>query len=139
MPIPGSILGNLLPVGVTAAADVYPSLATLRPISKSRGTTGQWLHTFADSTDPTQVNLACRLSPLIQIRPQDQEKQLADDERAAANSQLNFASYVNVALQTLLTWQVKVDGVVYQIKSVEHDGMSLTTRMMVANVNQFNA
>lgn len=139
MPIPGSILSNQLPLGVSPALGSYPSTAVLRPLTTSRNSAGQITHTFADSTDPAQTGLACRLSPLIQIRPQAQEKFEKDDERDEALSQLNFASYINVPVLTLVKWQVKVDGFIFQIRSVESDGSKLTTRLMVTNTNQYEA
>jgi hypothetical protein len=138
MSIPGSVLNNQLPFGLGQASSVYPMLATLRPVAETTDSTNQITHTFADSTDPLYTNLACRKSPLIQIRPQDQEHFTSTDERFRQYCQLNFASYIDVPVETLVQWQVKVDGVVYQILSVENDGSKLTTRMMIADIGGFN-
>lgn len=138
MPIPGSVLGNLLPFGSTCASAVYPSLATLRPITKATDTTGQETHTFADSTTAGQHDLPCRLSPLIQLRPQLQEPARGIGILTDQRFQLNFESYINLTVSTLVQWQVKVDGVIYQILSVESDGSKIVTRMEVAIISPYN-
>ena len=72
MPIPGSILGTVF--DPRNCVSMYPSVANLWPLVKTTDTTGQEIHTFSQSTNPAQLNLACRKSPLIIVRPQDQEQ-----------------------------------------------------------------
>jgi hypothetical protein len=135
MPIPGSVLNNLLPFGLDAVGNLYPSVAVLRPLSITVDTTGQELHTFADSAVVGQFGLACRKSPLVLLRPQNEENREANIQRFIANWQLNFKSHITVPVETLATWQVKVDGVVYQIRGVEEDGSDITTRLLVSIIN----
>lgn len=133
MPIPGSVLGGILPFGLTGADAMYPSLATFRPIVETQDTTGQTINTFADSTDIKLRNLPCRKSPLILVRPQDQEIDTSGQYKYDARNQVNFNTLVPVDPEVLSTWQVKVDGHIYQIFAAESDGSGLTTRLLVSD------
>ncbi len=138
MPIPGSTLN--VRFAVAAASAAYPSLATLMPITKSVDSAGQQIHTFALSVDPTQINMQCRKSPLIVIRPQNQEAMEAGNiQRSEAKFQVNFLTFINVSESLLVQWQVNIDGAVYQIKAVESDGDRLTTRLMISDEVPFIA
>lgn len=134
MPIPGSVLSSLFPFGLSAAIRMYPSLATLRPLTKTTDTTGQDLLSFEDSNVEGQFDLPCRKSPLILIRPQKQEYDRVGVQQYDGEYQVNISTYIAVDAAVLAEWQVKVDGIVYQIHSVESDGNGLTTRLMVAQV-----
>lgn len=137
MPIPDSVLGSKFPFGISAARIVYDSLATLRPVTVSTDTTGQNTKTFADST--TYKDIPCRFSPLILIRPQVQEYDRVGVEQFDAKFQVNLNTFISIAPEVLSTYQVNVDGKVYQIKSVESDGTSLTTRLMVTDQIPFES
>jgi hypothetical protein len=135
MPIPGSVLTSRFPFGITAAADVYPSLCTLRPVTKSTDTTGQVTKTFADST--TYKDMSCRISPLILVRPQQQEFDRVGVQQVDARFQVTVNQYLPIASEVLDEYQIKVDGFVYQIKSSEYDGERLSHRLMVNTVIPF--
>lgn len=137
MPIPGSVLGSKFPFGISAARIVYDSLATLRPVTITTDTTGQDIKTFSDSE--TYVDIPCRFSPLILIRPQVQEFDRVGVQQFDAKFQVNLNTFIDIAVEVLSTYQVSVDGRVYQIKSVESDGTSLTTRLMVTDQIPFES
>ena len=138
MPIPGSILNTVF--NPASALAVYPSRATLYPISKSKDTTGFEIHSFSASITPGQVALPCRISPLRLVRPQNQENdQGGGIQRTVSDYQVNFMGYVNVPTATLIQWQVNIDGLQYQIRSCEGDGNYLTSRMLVSLIEPFNA
>jgi hypothetical protein len=138
MPIPGSILNQ--PLIVSSVIDLYPSRATFMPMTKGTDTTGQETHTFVLSSDPLLSNLPCRRSPLIIIRPQNAEALEAGNiQRSDIKSQVNFPLYIAVNESVLLQWQISIDGIVYQIKSVESDGGKVTTRLMISDEVPFVA
>lgn len=138
MPIPGSVLNTLF-IPSAGALSMYPSRATFYPVSKTKDSTSQEVHTFVASTDPTLVNRPCRRSPLIQVRPQNQENQEGSGiQRKIINFQVNFPTYVNVPIDQLVEWRISVDGVQYEVRSVEPDGNNLTTRLMVSIIEPFN-
>lgn len=137
MPIPGSVLNSKFPFGVGAAVSFYPSLATLRPMTEMTDTTGQLLRTFADSEDEAYIDMNCRLSPLILIRPQQQEYDRPGVQQLDAKFQVNLNVYIDLPTETLDLWQIKVDDKIYQIRSTEFDGNRLTTRFMVSDAIPF--
>ena len=139
MPIPGSVLNDLLPFGVDGAAAAYPSTATFRPLTKATDTTGEETRTFVDSTDPGLSNLRCRKSPLIQVRPQNQETDSGGINRFDAKFQVNFMKPLSAALDIMAQYQIKVDGVVYQVLAAEPDGMGITSRVLISDAVNFVA
>lgn len=140
MPIPGSILNGVINPGMmSAVADLYPSVCTFSVLVVTKGTTGQEIHSFIPSTDPTLSNLKCRKVPLRTDRIQEQESSEGSDiQRTQGNFRLGLQTYITVAHDTLIQWRVVVDGTTYEIQSVEEDGSKVTTRLMLADWKPFN-
>lgn len=118
---------------------MYPSRANFYEVTQTKNSTSQLIDTFAVSVNPLLLNRPCRKSPLILIRPQNQETRESTIQRIVSNFQLNFVDYINVTEEILLRWNVQVDGVMYEIDSVEGDGNKLTTRLMISIPVPFNA
>ncbi len=137
MPIPGSVLSELLPFGVTAALAAYESLATLRPPTQTESTTGGLINTFADSVVAAYVNMPCRIAPYVLERPREQEFNRQRTMEFDARFHVSIAKSIPIVPETLALYQIKVDGVVYQIIAVEPDGSGQTTRLLVSDAVPF--
>lgn len=97
----------------------------------------QYVQTAANQKvlDPAQpwvnvvgmVNLLCRLSPLIEIRPTDNEQRSADMLSKTRARQCKLQDYFP-AIQ-VRDMRAVVDGEAYSIVGVEHDGSKFTTRL----------
>lgn len=135
MPIPGSVLNNL--INLKQLPDtIYPSLCTFLKPTVSTDTTGQDIRTFG-AVDASHTNVRCRKSPLILIRPQNQERPNSGD---FTTSQENFQLSLDVYFSDLLdTWQVVVDGATYQVLAVERDGNLQANRLELGNIQPFNS
>ena len=137
MAIPGSVLNVMF--DPSSCEIMYPSLATFLTRSTSKDSAGQESHTFTVSIDPTLSNLKCRKAPLRTDRVENQKATEGNGiQRTDASYRLSIMSYVNQPVDTLLTWQISVDGVTYQIQAVEPDGSNLTTRLMIGDIVPYN-
>lgn len=135
MPIPGSVITGLAFNPANIGAVGYPSLCTFLSKSESQNASGQEVHTFT-AIDAAHTNIPCRKSPLLIIRPRQQEEQRGDFQMSDAKEQVNLNKYVADASNE---WQITVDGITYEILAVERDGNSLTTRVGIGKVVPFNA
>ena len=135
MPIPGSVLNGLNFDPASLGAIAFPSLATFLGITKTVATDGQETHTFA-AIDSAHSNIPCRLSPLISVRPQQQESQQGVVQQSEAKLQAHLSKYV---ADIVNDWQLQVDGTVYEIVGSEPDGQKLTSRVNLGKPVTFNA
>lgn len=133
MPIPGSILSGLNFDPATLGDIAYPSLCTFLGITRSNSD-GQETHVFA-VIDAAHTDIPCRIAPQILIRPQLQEKQAGEFQMQDARLQVNLSKYVG---DVDVTMRLTVDGVTYEIVSVEPDGSKLTTRVGVGKIVPFS-
>lgn len=134
MPIPGSILNGFNFDPAALGLIIYDSVATFLQVVKAQAASGQETHTFT-TIDAAHTNIPCRRSPFIVIRPQVQEKQSGETQFSEAKFQVNLNKYVADAS---IEWRLQVDGVTYEIISVEPDGSNLTTRVGVGKITPFN-
>lgn len=133
MPIPGSVLSNVMPFGIEAAESVYPSSATFLEPAVNKMSSGQSFNTFIESPNAGLRDLACRRTPLILIRAQEQEHKRLNVKEIDAKFQVNFNVMLPVPNEELLLHKVRVDGLDYNVLSVENDGNGLTTRIIVSS------
>ena len=136
MPIPGSILGVMF--NTQGCAQMYTSVATFKVLVITQDASGQEVHTFTPSIDPSLSNLPCRRVPLRTDRVEDQKMESGGIQRLTGMFRLSFLNYVNQPDDLLLSWQVIVDGDTYQITSVESDGNKLTSRLMIGDIVPYN-
>lgn len=135
MPIPGSILNNLIdPTVVDSSGLFYNSLCTYMKITKTSTGYGRDTHTFA-AMDAAHTNVPCRKSPIVMTRPEVQEKS-AVVNRIDAKFHLSISKYFNDMDNE---GQMVVDGATYEILAIEPDGSKLTTRVMLGKLIPFNA
>lgn len=134
MPIPGSSLVGLAFTPAVLGDLYYTSLCTFLRDNKTQAASGQEVHEFV-AIDAAHTNIPCRTSPLILIRPQDQEKQHGEFQTSEAKLQVNLNQYVADAS---VEWQLVIDGVTYEIVAVENDGSKLSTRIGVGRIIPFN-
>lgn len=135
MPIPGSVLNGLNFDPANLGSIIYDSLCTFLQVNKTSVADGQETHTFT-TIDSAHTNIPCRKSPFIIIRPQVQEDTAGGVQFSEAKFQVNLSKYVADAS---VEWRLTVDGVTYEILSVEPDGSNLTTRVGIGKVVPFNA
>ena len=135
MPIPGSILDGFNFVPASVGTTFYATTATFLALTTTTDGLGQELHSFA-AIDAAHTDLMCRKSPLVIVKPQTQEFATPAALTKNAKWQLNFATYIADAS---VEWHVVVDGIEYEILSVEHDGNRLTTRLMLGDLEPFGA
>lgn len=135
MPLPGSVIDGLAFHPATLSTLIYTSVCTFLGLTKTSASDGQQIDTFAP-IDSAHTDIPCRKSPFIVIRPQVQEKQAGETQISVAKFQVNLIKYVPDAS---IEWQLIVDGVTYQIVSIEPDGSNLTTRVGITDVDPFNA
>lgn len=137
MPIPGSILGNMIPdqgaLRTVLSDNHYPATCSFYSRSGSDENSGQVTYTYS-VMDAAHQNIKCRLSPLIQIRPQLQEDNRQEFQRKDAKWQLNI---LNCFTDLEIDYQVVVGGITYRIVSIEPDGNGLTQRFELADVEPF--
>lgn len=133
MPIPGSReQGNISTAG---AESLYPSLCTFYKPNYTQDSTGQQIRSYV-VVDADHTGVACRKSPLIIIRPQNQES--VDNvtfHSTHVHAQLNFIRHFSDLDQE---WRVVVDGVSFEILAVEEDGSKLTSRLQLGQILPFN-
>lgn len=137
MPIPGSRLstpGSSVIDPSEAPADFYPSLCTFLAPTVVTANDGQKVNTFA-AIDAAHTDLACRLVPMILLRPVNQEHRTFQQTVAEAPFHLTIASYV---ADVQSKWQCSVDGSVYQVIAIEADGNHKTSRIGLDNIKPFN-
>ena len=137
MPIPGSIMGNMIP-DMTALTDYladnhYPSTCDFYSRATSDEDSGQETYSYSLMAADHQ-DIPCRKSPLIQIRPQDQEVNMDAFQRQVAKFQLNILGHFTDIQND---YKVDIDGTLHRIIAVEDDGNGLTMRFMLSDVEPF--
>lgn len=156
MPIPGSKLNtpNIQASGLFLTPDpiqgdvAFPSFATFFGITATTAADGQEVHSFA-AIDGAHSNIPCRKAPSILIRPQMQELNAGGVQVEAQKYQVSLDRYLS---DIDLRWQIQittntfdangdpvVTTVLYQVRSVEHSGGNLRTRVMAEELEPFNA
>jgi hypothetical protein len=71
--------------------------------------------------------IPCRIGPLIEIRPTDDELRSSDIRARRVERQCKLLGYYPGIIPREM--QAVVDGVTYPIRGVEHDGSRMTTRL----------
>lgn len=122
----------------------FPSFATFLGDTETTQADGQETHTFA-VIDGAHSNIPCRKAPAILIRPQMQEQSSLGIQVEVQKYQIALDRYFS---DIDLKWQVQVtttdpagetDTALYQIRSVEHSGGNLRTRVMGEEIQPYNA
>lgn len=120
----GIIHPKLLPMLVKAG--YFPRKVKIVQLIDANELDGQESHT--EDPVPVYDNLDGRLIPIIQVRPQNQESRSATFMRENNDNQLALAGKYNGITDKMRAY---VDGVRYEIKSVEGDGQDMYTRLIV--------
>jgi hypothetical protein len=105
----------------------FPSLGTVTKRTIVQLPSGQWFETWLPSDDPTLVDIQCRKTPLILQRP------------ATGEEVVDFVTMVDVTQEMVALKgyypqidevdRFLIDGVNWDIKTVEHDGNHVYTRL----------
>ncbi len=73
------------------------------------------------------VDIPCRIGPIIEVRPSDDEIRVTNVIEQYRRRQLKLNKYLPQIVPREM--QALVDGVYYPIRGLEHDGSKFTTRL----------
>ena len=108
--------------------DDFPSRCTIQNVVHVVSMANQEVPDPASATDVAGlVNIQCRIAPLIEQRPTDNENLPSDIQELYVQRQCKLNGYFPSI--TPRSMQAIVDGVAYIIRGVEHDGARFSTRL----------
>lgn len=109
-----------------------PARCTIQSVNITSSVAGQ--KTEGTPTDVLgRVGLSCRIGPMVLIRPTDNENRTNRIQSAYQGRHLKFNGYYPDI--TVRAHQAVVDGIVYKIRGVEHDGAPFSTRLRLEILN----
>lgn len=109
----------------------FTSRCTIQQIAYTPSDSNQQVPT--GQTDiPGLIGIPCRLGPLIEVRPTDDESRESMIEGQFERRQLKLNGFFPQIVNR--TMQAVVDGVSWQIRGNESDSAQLTTRLKVERV-----
>jgi Glu-tRNA(Gln) amidotransferase subunit E-like FAD-binding protein len=115
-----------------AIPQMWPSRCTIQLVTSVADVSGQIMQTGASNVRG-MVNIPCRLGPIIEIRPSDNEVRTQDVQESYVRRQLKLNAYLPQIRERV--HQAVVDGEVYPIMGVESDSEKFSTRLKVERVS----
>lgn len=105
--------------------DMVPSRCTVYAVTITTSPAGQKVESLGSAVAGLS-NVSCRISPIILIRPTDDEETTASNTQEIVGRQLKFNGYYP---QITVRMRAVVDGRQYRIRGVEADGNLFSTRL----------
>lgn len=110
----------------TNLKDHWPSLCTIQSVNYTEEGTGQETST-SESSVTGMVNLPCRLGPLVEVTPTDDERRTSSMSVGYSRRNLKINAYLPQITPEAMV--ALVDGVKYQIRGVDSDSEHFSTRL----------